>query len=121
MNFNKVILVGHLCDAPQLSYTTQGAAVCNFRLAVNTKYRVGEDLKEDVLFVDITVWGKQGESCSQYLNKGSQVLVEGRLKMESWEKDGEKRSKIVITASNVKFMGKRDDGASGDNQGVEPF
>ena len=63
--------------------------------------------KDDCLFVDVTVWGKTAESCAEYLDKGSEVLVEGRLKMEQWEKDGQKRSKIGVVASNVQFLGRR--------------
>ncbi len=112
--FNKVIMVGNLTADPELRYTAQGTAVATVRIAVNSKYRSGEEMKEEALFIDVVVWGKQGESCSQYLSKGRQVLVEGRLQERSWESsDGQKRSKMEIVANNVKFLGKRSDGGGG--------
>jgi len=112
--FNKVIMVGNLTADPELRYTAQGTAVATVRIAVNSKYRSGEEMKEEALFIDVVVWGKQGESCSQYLSKGRQVLVEGRLQERSWESsDGQKRSKMEIVANNVKFLGKKSDGGGG--------
>ncbi len=111
--FNKVIMVGNLTADPELRYTAQGTPVANLRIAVNSKYRSGEEFKEETLFIDITVWGKQGESCSQYLSKGRQILVEGRLQERSWESNGQKRSKMEIVANNVKFLGRRDEGSGG--------
>jgi len=129
--FNKVIMVGNLTADPELRYTAQGTPVANLRIAINSKYRSGEEFKEETLFIDITVWGKQGESCSQYLSKGRQILVEGRLQERSWESDGQKRSKMEIVANNVKFLGRRDEGSGGgksysgappeEASDVEPF
>ena len=75
-----------------------------FGLAVNRKYKQGDEWKEDVCFVDITTWGNQAENCSKYLSKGSPVFVEGRLNFGSWEKDGEKRNKLDVVASIVQFL-----------------
>lgn len=100
--FNKVIMVGNLTSDPELRYTKDGTPVCNLRIAVN-------DYKDEVLFIGVTVWDKQAEACGQYLVKGKQVLVEGKLQERSWEQDGQKRSKMEINAINVKFLGSKAD------------
>ena len=91
--FNKVILIGNLTRDVELKYTPQGTAVAQFGLAVNTKY--GE--KDEVYYGDIQVWGKQAENAEKYLYKGAKCLVEGRIKTESWEKDGDKKSKTKVS------------------------
>jgi single-strand DNA-binding protein len=106
--FNKVILIGNLTRDPELRYTPQGTSVCNFGLAVNRKYKQGEEMKEEVTFINIVVFGKQADTCGQYLNKGSSILVEGRLQERRWEtEDGQKRSKHEIVAQNIRFMSKK--------------
>ena len=111
---NKVFLMGNLTRDPELRYTPNGAAVANLGLAVNRKYKAGDEWKEEVCFVDITVWGKQGENCVEYLNKGSPVFVEGRLQFRSWETDdGQKRSKLDVVANNVQFLGRPAGGKAG--------
>lgn len=102
-NFNKVILMGHLTRDPELSYTTNQTAICKFGLAVNHKF--GE--REEVCFVDITAWGKQGEVVQKYCHKGDALLVEGRLTLDRWQdKDGQNRSKLYVTMSAMSFVGK---------------
>ncbi len=107
-SYNKIILMGYLTRDPELKYTQNGSPVCSFGLAVNEKYTTkGGEKKEKVAFIDITVWGSQGENCSKYLSKGNLVLVEGKLKQDTWEQqDGQKRSKIGVTANSVTFMPK---------------
>jgi single-strand DNA-binding protein len=105
--FNKIILIGNLTKDPELRYTPQGTPVTSFRLAVNSKYRSGDEMKDDTLFIDVVVWGKQGESCSQYLSKGSPVLVEGRLRERRWESEGQQRSKVEVFAQTVRFLSRR--------------
>lgn len=105
--FNRIILIGNLTKDPELRYTPNGAAVSTFRIAVNTRYKQGEDNREETLFIDTVVFGKQAENCSQYLSKGSQVLVEGRLQERRWESDGQQKSKFEVIAQNVRFMSKR--------------
>lgn len=115
--FNKVIMVGNLVKDPELRYTPQGTAIANFRLAVTSKFKSGEEWKEETLFVDVVVWGKQGETCSQYLSKGKQCLVEGRLQERRWESEGQQKSKMEIVAQTVRFLGKKDDAAPGGGSG----
>jgi len=102
---NKVFLMGNLTRDPEIRYTPGGSAIASFGLAVNRKYRQGEELKEEVCFVDINVFGKQAEACSTYLHKGSRIFIEGTLRFRSWEtEDGQKRNKLDVNALNVQFL-----------------
>ena len=116
-SFNKVMLMGNLTRDPELRYTSNGSALANFGLAVNRKFKQGDEWKEDVCFVDITVWGKQGENCAEYLSKGRPAFIEGRLQYSSWESDGQKKSKLEVVANTVQFLGSRSD--SQGNQSAE--
>ncbi len=108
-SFNKVILVGNLTRDPELRYTPSGAPVCNFDLAVNRSYTTqGGERRDEVCYITIVVWGKQAESCGEYLGKGRTVLVEGHLQQRSWETpEGQKRSKHEVVAERVQFLGPR--------------
>ncbi|HDH53701.1 MAG TPA: single-stranded DNA-binding protein [Nitrospirae bacterium] len=106
--FNKIILIGNLTRDPEMRYTPQGTSVCNFGIAVNHKYKQGEEMKEEVTFINVVIFGKQADACGQYLNKGSSVLVEGRLQERRWEtEEGQKRSKHEVVAQNVRFLSKK--------------
>ena len=110
--------MGNLTRDPDLKYTASGAAVCNFGLAVNRKYKVDDEWKEEVTFVDIVIWNKQGENCAEYLRKGSGVFVEGRLNSQQWEtQDGSKRNKLEVVANNVQFLSKKEQ----EEENVIPF
>lgn len=112
--FNKVILMGNLTRNPELRYTPNGTPVASFGLAVSRRFKQGEDLKEEVCFVDIVVFGRQAEHCGQYLSKGNGAIIEGRLQQRRWEtEDGQKRSKHEVVAQTVTFMPKRQDGGMG--------
>jgi single-strand DNA-binding protein len=112
--FNKVILIGNLTKDPELRYTPQGTPVCTFRLASTQKYKSGEGMKEDTLFINVVVWGKQGETVAQYLSKGKSVLVDGRLQEHRWEADGQQKSRFEVVAQTVRFLGRRDEAGSGE-------
>lgn len=102
---NKVFLLGNLTRDPELRYTANGFAVAGFGIAVNRKYKQDNEWKEEACFIDITVWGKQAESCSEYLHKGSSAFIEGRLNFRSWETEqGQKRSKLEVVATNIQFL-----------------
>jgi single-strand DNA-binding protein len=106
--FNKVILIGNLTRNPELRYTPNGTPVASLGLAVSRRYKQGDDLKEEVCFVDIVVFGKQAEHCGQYLSKGNGVVVDGRLQQRRWEtEDGQKRSKHEVVAQTITFLPKR--------------
>ena len=118
-NYNRVLLMGNLTRDPELRYIPSGSAVVNLRLAVNRTYKnqSGES-KEEVTFVNVVVWGKQAENCSEYLAKGRPIFVEGRLQSRQWETDdGQKRSVLEVVADRVQFLGKRSDGDSGRSSG----
>ena len=97
-SFNKVILLGNLTRDPEVRYTPGGTAVASFAIAVNRRYKQGEETKDEVSYIDIVVFGKTAENCGQYLNKGDAILVEGRLQQRRWDdKDsGQKLSLIHI-------------------------
>jgi len=105
-SLNKVFLIGNLTRDPELRYTPAGVAVTNLGLAVNRRFRdKSGEVKEDVCFLTVTVWDKQAEACSQYLQKGSPIFVEGVLQSRSWEtSDGQKRSTIDVRAERVQFL-----------------
>lgn len=108
-NFNKVILLGNLTRDPELRYTPNNAPVCSFDLAVNRSYttQAGER-RDEVCYITIVAWGKQAETCAEYLSKGRPALVEGRLSQRSWETpEGQKRSKHEVVADRVQFLGGR--------------
>ncbi len=114
-SLNSVTLLGNLTRDPELRYTPQGTAVGTFGLAVNRRYRQGDEQREETCFVDIVTFGRQAETSSEYLSKGNLVLIEGRLQWRSWETpEGQKRSKHEVVANNVQFMPR---GSSGQNGG----
>jgi len=105
-SFNKVILMGNLTRDPEVRYTQGGTAVSEIGLAVNDKRKDAKgEWIEETTFVDCTLWGRTAEIAGEYLGKGSQVLIEGRLKLDSWEKDGQKRSKLRVVAENLRMLG----------------
>ncbi|MBN1269273.1 MAG: single-stranded DNA-binding protein [Kiritimatiellae bacterium] len=106
-SLNRVYLAGNLTRDPELRRTPSGNAVTNMRLAVTEVYTDKSGVKkETTCFVDIETWGRQAETCEQYLSKGSPVLIEGRLKLDEWENEkGEKRSRLHVRADRVQFLG----------------
>ena len=106
VSLNKVLLIGNLTKDPELRYTPQGTAVTTLRLAVNTPFkdRSGQQQRE-TCFVNVVVWAQMAEVCNQYLQKGRQVFVEGRLQSRSWQdNEGRNRSVLEVRASRVQFM-----------------
>ena len=114
-NYNKIILVGNLTRDPQLSYLPSQTPVVEFGLAVNHRWKAQDgQQREDVCFIDCRAYGKTAEVVNQYLHKGSQALVEGRLQFDQWtDKDGNKRSKHRIFVDNVQFLDTRQQGGQG--------
>ena len=113
-NLNKVMLIGNLTRDPELRYTPKGTAVAELGMAIN-RVRTNDQgqRQEDTTFVDVTLWGRTAEVASQFLSKGSPVLIEGRLKFDTWEKDGQKRSKLSVVGERMQMLG----GRSGDKSG----
>lgn len=108
MNVNRVFLAGRLTRDPELRTVSGDIPVCNLSLATNRVLGSGDDRKEEACFVDVTAWRKQAETISKYFRKGDQIFIEGRLVYETWEKDGEKRSKLKVTAERFEFVDKRE-------------
>lgn len=102
-NYNKVILIGHLTRDPQLRYTANQTAVADLGIAINHKFKD----KEEVCFLDVTAWAKTGEFVNKWFKKGNPILIEGRLKFDTWEdkNGGGKRSKVSVVAESVSFVG----------------
>ncbi len=124
-SLNKVFLIGNLTRDPVLRVTPKGTAICQFGLAVNRQFKddAGQT-RDETTFVDIEAWGKQGELVAKYLAKGSQAMVEGRLKLDQWEdkQSGQKRSKLKVVLDNVQFLGApRQGGATGGSGGGESY
>ncbi len=106
-SLNKVMLIGNLTRDPEVRYLPSGAAVADLRLAVSRKYKASSgEMKEETCFVNVSAWGRTAETCGQYLSKGSPLLVEGRLKLDEWEKDGQKQSRLSVVAERAQFLPK---------------
>jgi len=105
-SLNKVLLMGNLTRDPEVKYTPKGTAVGDLAIAINDSYKAQDGtIKETVTYVDIEVWGRTAENCKQYLTKGRPIFVEGQLRLDQWEQDGQKRSKLKVRALSVQFLG----------------
>lgn len=113
-SFNRVILLGNLTRDVELRYTPRQTAVTDIGLAVNDRRKSADgEWVEEATFVDVTLWGRTAEVAGQYLGKGSPILVEGRLKLDTWETDGQKRSKLHVVGERMQMLGARSSGSNG--------
>jgi single-strand DNA-binding protein len=112
---NKVILVGNLGKDPELSYLPSGQSVAKFSLATSRSYKdKNGEMKEETEWHNVVAWGKLGEICAQYLTKGRQAYVEGRIQSRTWEgRDGQKRTSVDIVANDIQMLGGRGEGGGG--------
>lgn len=117
---NSVVLIGRLTRDAELKYTSGGMAICKFSIAVNRSRKSGDRWEEEASFFDCTVFGRQGEAISQYMTKGKQVGVQGELRQDRWEKEGQTRSKVEIIANNVQLLG-GPSGSSGSSGGGNSY
>lgn len=120
-SYNRMIMMGNLTRDPEHKQLSSGQAVCRLGLASNRQFKNKQTgtMVQEVCFIDVDVWGPQAESCRQYLSKGRAVLVEGRLKLDSWqEQDGTKRSKHSIVADRVTFLAAGPQGQAEDGEGM---
>ena len=117
-SFNRVVLVGNLTRDPELRYIPSGTAVSEIGLAVNDRVKKNDQWVDETTFVDVTLWGRTAEVANEYLSKGSSVLIEGRLKLDMWEKDGQKRSKLRVVAEKMQMLGSRGEGGGGPKAGA---
>lgn len=105
-NYNRVVLVGNLTRDIELRETPSGASVADASIAVNDRRKQGDDWVEETSFVDLTLWNKTAQNAAEYLSKGSPILIEGRLKQDSWENEsGEKRTKLKVVVEKLQFLG----------------
>ncbi|MCK4517786.1 single-stranded DNA-binding protein [Candidatus Babeliales bacterium] len=117
-SYNRVIIMGNLTRDPEHKQLTSGQSLCRLGLASNRQFKNKQTgtMVQEVCFVDIDVWGPQADSCNQYLSKGRSVLVEGRLKLDSWtDNDGQRRSKHFIVADRVTFLAAQQQSEEGDS------
>lgn len=112
-DLNRVVLIGRLTRDSELKYTNTGSAICKFSVAVNRRRKSGDNWVDEANFFDVAAWGKMGESLNPYLTKGKQVAVEGELRQDRWEQDGQARSRVEIFATNIQLLGGSRDGSSG--------
>ena len=116
-SFNRVVLVGNLTKDIELRHTKNNTAVTDISIAVNERVKRNEQWVDEVHFFDITLWSRLAEIAAEYLSKGSSVLIEGRLKHDRWEQDGQKRSKIGIVGEKMQMLGGKGGGGGGSSSG----
>jgi single-strand DNA-binding protein len=110
-DINHVVLVGRLTRDAELKYTSSGSPVCRLGLAINRRRKVGDQWEDEANFFDIVVWGRTAEALTPYLVKGKQIGVQGELRQNRWEQDGQRRSRVEVHAFNVQLLGSRGDSA----------
>lgn len=103
-SFNRIILAGNLVNSPDLKHTSGGVAICKINLAVNSRVKKGDKYEDEVSFFDLVAFGKTGEAIAEHVAKGQSILIEGKLKQERWEKDGQKKSAIRVYVDTVQFL-----------------
>jgi len=117
-SFNKVILLGNVTRDPELRYISSGTAVTDIGLAVNDRRKTASgEWVEETTFVDVTLWGRTAEVAGEYVTKGSPLLIEGRLKLDTWEKDGKKNSKLRVVGERMQLLGGRGEGRGEGGRG----
>ncbi len=119
-SYNRVVLVGNLTRDIELRYTPAGTPVTDLGLAVNERVKRNDQWTDEVNFFDVTLWSRTAEVAAEYLSKGSSVLIEGRLKYDTWEQDGQKRSKIKIIGEKMQMLGSRGGGGGGGTPHSQP-
>ncbi|MEQ8786241.1 MAG: single-stranded DNA-binding protein [Pirellulaceae bacterium] len=116
-SYNRVVLVGNVTRNIELKYTQGGTAVTELGLAVNDRVKRGNDWVEETTYLDVTLWGRMAEVASEYLSKGSSVLIEGRLKLDTWEANGKKRQKLSVVGERMQLLGGKGRGGEGSRGG----
>ena len=116
-DINHVVLVGRLTRDAELKYTSGGSPVCRLGLAINRRRKVGDQWEDEANFFDVVVWGRTAEALNPYLVKGKQIGVQGELRQNRWEQDGQRRSRVEVHAFNVQLLGSRGDSAGTSSGG----
>jgi single-strand DNA-binding protein len=117
VDINHVVLIGRLTRDAELKSIASGQSVCKFSIAVNRRRKNGDQWEDEANFFDIVVWGRQGETLHQYLVKGKMIAVDGELRQDRWQQDGQNRSKIEIVANNLQLLGGNPGSGGGNNSG----
>jgi single-strand DNA-binding protein len=117
-NFNRIILAGNLVHSPDLKFTQGGMAICKVNLAVNSRVKKGDKWEDEVSYFDLVAFGKTGEAIAEHVGKGQSILIEGRLKQERWEKEGQKKSAVRVYIDTVQFLSPKKETTAGTPQGV---
>ena len=116
-SFNRVVLLGNVTRDPELRYIANGTAVTDIGLAVNDRRKTPSgEWVEETKFVDVTLWGRTAEVAGEYVTKGAPLLIEGRLKLDTWEKDGKKNSKLRVVGERMQLLGSKGDGPRGEGR-----
>lgn len=117
-SFNKVVLLGNVTRDPELRYISSGTAVTEIGLAVNDRRKTASgEWVEETTFVDVTLWGRTAEIAGEYVTKGAPLMIEGRLKLDTWEKDGKKNSKLRVVGEKMVLLGSKGEGSRGGGGG----
>ena len=119
-SYNKVMIIGNLTRDPEIKYTPKGTAIADIGLAVNRNYTTESgEKREEVTFIDVTLWGRVAEIVGEYCKKGRPLFVEGRLQLDSWDDKatGQKRSKLKVVGENIQLLGSREGGSGGGEHG----
>jgi single-strand DNA-binding protein len=122
-SLNKVLLMGNLTRDPELRVTPKGTPICQFSLAINRQFKMDSgESREEVIYVDVEAWGKQGETIAKYVTKGRPLYVEGRLRLDQWEDKNtkEKRSRMKVVLEQFQFLGEKGGGGGGGGGGGSP-
>ncbi len=123
MNINRVFIAGRITQTPEIRYTPNGSAVCEFSMATNRKYKSGDETKEETCFHSVVAWGKTAEIIAHHFQKGSEIYIEGRQQQDTWvdKESGKNRSKIKVVAENFQFVGpKTSQDAGSQTTGAPP-
>jgi single-strand DNA-binding protein len=115
-SFNRVILVGNLTRDVDVRFTKTGTPVTDLGLAVNDRVKRNDEWVDETTFVDVTLWGRTAEVAGEYLSKGSPVLIEGRLKLDTWEQEGQKRYKLHVVGERMQMLGGKPGGGGGGSR-----
>jgi single-strand DNA-binding protein len=118
-DINQVVLVGRVTRDAELRYTASGTALCNFSVAINRRVKKGDQWADEASFFDLSLWDKQAENLNKYLVKGTQVAVQGELRQDRWEKDGQKFSKVQVFVNNLQLLGSGRGKESGEGRGSD--
>lgn len=112
-NLNRVLIIGTLTKDPDLRYTPKGTAIADLSLAINRVWNDDGEKKEEVTYVEVTLWSSQAENANKFLKKGKSVFIEGRLKLDTWEdkNSGQRRSKLRVVGESMQFLSPRDNGS----------